>query len=900
MIASLRQKAAGAYYTPHPVVQSLLKWAIRSETDRFLDPACGDGRFIASHKNSVGIEQDAAAARIAIHRAPWALVHEGDFFAWAAETSERFTAIGGNPPFIRYQTFKGDVRARAIALCDSLGARFNGLASSWAPFLVASASLLDLGGRMAFVIPAEIGHAPYSAPALEYLTSNFETVHIVAYRDKLFPELSEDCWLLYAEGFGGKTSEIRFTAFNEFVPLDSPPVAHISISVTEWRLLWKRRLRPFILPTKIRDIYVEVINARDTKRLRDLARVGIGYVSGNNDFFHLRPSQADKWNLPKSFLRPTVRRSEYLPAHQLTAATVEEWLRADQQVLLLEIPKSVDLPVSVRQYLDTDEAKFTQTAYKCKNRTPWNDARATCTNSVHAVRFHHPDGADALNAVWDTNFLRLSCELEGHPLGGGMLKLEPGEAAQIPYVRCKNGDIMPPRNKKTDSGYCEWINEREAFRRFATHSGGTESAKHIKPLHWRESRRGQKGDRMILVYDPSKAGKGEQIILAVSCKGMTKAFRNLSNRMEETIGYYALLRANRTLQDAKEASTTEDAPVDESEVADESTLPEPDGEKVTDSIIRFERALSEMSLRQGIRDEISRYEAMALALVEPKGDLAGCVFQGFPAENSPMNHQRFFKTLYQRYEERFVIGAPLLAERGVTTRFEWAPDSPAFEAMELDFLPRLASAVRPLGAVEKVLEAMHSVLVSSMDFSFLTGCASQVWHITSGVCRAVAACLGGGVRPATLPQDLVMEVHRRVVKAQVRLIALMERVRAGRSFVRPGRASVVLVGGGLPRVAVRRGVWLPRRFGWLIGLVGHEAAGRGSQLAALLEEPEMVALVRDVPEARRILAPLCWMLGVAFDPLRAPRKARVRVDRGVADLGAVGVAAPARVVVERV
>ena len=133
--ADSRQKTSGAYYTPNPVVQTLLKWAIHDENDRFLDPSCGDGRFIAAHRNSVGVEQDQAAAHAAIQRAPWALVHEGDFFTWAAETAERFHAVGGNPPFIRYQTFKGDVRARALALCNGLGARFSGLTSSWAPTL---------------------------------------------------------------------------------------------------------------------------------------------------------------------------------------------------------------------------------------------------------------------------------------------------------------------------------------------------------------------------------------------------------------------------------------------------------------------------------------------------------------------------------------------------------------------------------------------------------------------------------------------------------------------------------------------------------------------------------------------------------------------------------------------
>ena len=126
----LSRKHAGAYYTPDPVVSSLVAWAVRQEKDRLFDPACGDGRFIAAHRNAVGIEQDADATRTAMARAPWSLVHEGDFFAWASETTERFDCAVGNPPFIRYQTFKGTTRQRALDLCASLGVVFSGLASS--------------------------------------------------------------------------------------------------------------------------------------------------------------------------------------------------------------------------------------------------------------------------------------------------------------------------------------------------------------------------------------------------------------------------------------------------------------------------------------------------------------------------------------------------------------------------------------------------------------------------------------------------------------------------------------------------------------------------------------------------------------------------------------------------
>ena len=93
----------------------------------------------------------------------------------------------------------------------------------------------------------------------------------------------------------------------------------------------------------------------------------------------------------------------------------------------------------------------------------------------------------------------------------------------------------------------------------------------------------------MIAFDPDAGGSGEQVllgglktknvdvvvakpaigpVLAISCKGVTKAFRNLTNRMEETIGectnlhitypamvigYFVVMRANRTLQDVLEA-----------------------------------------------------------------------------------------------------------------------------------------------------------------------------------------------------------------------------------------------------------------------------------------------------------------------------------------------------------
>jgi adenine-specific DNA-methyltransferase len=62
-----------------------------------------------------------------------------------------------------------------------------------------------------------------------------------------------------------------------------------------------------------------------------------------------------------------------------------------------------------------------------------NSAAATCTNTVHSVRVRDKKAIRHTIETWGTAFVRLSCELEGHPLGGGMLKLEPREATQIVF-----------------------------------------------------------------------------------------------------------------------------------------------------------------------------------------------------------------------------------------------------------------------------------------------------------------------------------------------------------------------------------------------------------------------------------------------------------------------------------
>jgi adenine-specific DNA-methyltransferase len=87
-----------------------------------------------------------------------------------------------------------------------------------------------------------------------------------------------------------------------------------AISVHEWREDWNRHLRPFLVSEEGRRLYREIAADPESCRFGELATIGIGYVSGTTDFFHLRPSAAARWDSPGLVRRAAQLRNRRPPA----------------------------------------------------------------------------------------------------------------------------------------------------------------------------------------------------------------------------------------------------------------------------------------------------------------------------------------------------------------------------------------------------------------------------------------------------------------------------------------------------------------------------------------------------------------------------------------------------------
>ena len=270
-----------------------------------------------------------------------------------------------------------------------------------------------------------------------------------------------------------------------------------------------------------------------------------------------------------------------------------------------------------------------------------------------------------------------------------------------------------------------------ALRSFAT-EGKTQASEHILPLHQhyairlvleggfspeeitpRPPIRVEKGNR--LVFDKAAQGSGEQTILgglktkqvdvvvtkpsigpvlAISFKGTSGAFRNLTNRMEEAggdctnlhimypglvYGFFHVLRGNA------EGATG---------LAANDIAVKADGQ-VIDSILRYQQALLGLTGRRLVRDDLTRYEAVAIAIIEMAPARIGQILENVPRSEAALHPSTFLPSLLSTYDLRYPYFA---ASVGSLERKVWHRESPAFEAMgdeatwknRFGFIPRIA------------------------------------------------------------------------------------------------------------------------------------------------------------------------------------------------------------------
>jgi len=307
------------------------------------------------------------------------------------------------------------------------------------------------------VAPAELIHAQYAREVLRFLLRQFGRITVRMFQKKMFQELSEDTVLLLCEGFGEPCGWFSITPGARIEDARADEEETVPVDIEALRC-GKHRLTRYLLPAKARHLYEDIASEKCVVRLGGAADVGIGYVTGCNSYFHLTADEAKLWRIPSRYLAPAVLSLGDFHGTVFRRSDWERVLSSGGKTHLLRIPalKSEELPSGLAQYIVHGRERRVSQHFKCRVRDTWysvphvrvgdaflsymsgaspklvhNGFGFVAPNTLHIVRFAAGWKWRPLVAGWHSSLTRLSCEIEGHPLGGGMLKLEPSEAERV-------------------------------------------------------------------------------------------------------------------------------------------------------------------------------------------------------------------------------------------------------------------------------------------------------------------------------------------------------------------------------------------------------------------------------------------------------------------------------------
>ncbi len=442
-----------------------------------LDPTCGEAVFLLAAAHNLcraGASAEAVERQLTgvdLHRPSLdesrrllsaqgfsASLIAGDFFdlptpAQIGDTIGWQDAVIGNPPFVRYQEFAGATRKKALQAALAQGVRLSQLTSSWAPTLIHAAAFLKPGGRLAMVAPAELLTVHYAEPVRRWLRRRFGAVTLVMFEQLQFDGADEQVVLVVAEGSGPCDAFVLIHA-DDAADLDRghrlDSVGANPAAEGKWSDL--------VLPRSTRSLLKRV--SEQMTRLDGYGALELGTVTGANSYFAMSEATRVEHGLDLQHLRrispPGTRHLKGLEFSRM------QWeaLRADGERVWLLCPSPNTRAASVKGYVEEGERLKVHEGYKCTAREPWwrppvvpvpdlfftymshryprlvnNTAGAAFLNSMHGLRLKRGlkrEAREALPLLALNSATMLGAETLGRAYGGGILKMEPREAAGLP------------------------------------------------------------------------------------------------------------------------------------------------------------------------------------------------------------------------------------------------------------------------------------------------------------------------------------------------------------------------------------------------------------------------------------------------------------------------------------
>lgn len=474
---SSTQKLRGAYYTPLPLAEMMVKlFTNRTDCNSVLEPSCGDGVFLDALIKADGIKQYANVEAIEIDGTEAKKVKERmasyenvkvinkDFFDFyiANKDSIQYDLILGNPPYIRYQYLEEKQRELMAEILASQGMKANKLVNTWVGFIVSCVNLLSKNGKIAFVIPAEIMQVAYAEDLRLFLSNNLSKITLITFEELVFPDIEQEIVVFVGEK-GNEEKGIRIVELNNLEDLKS-----FDIEANGFQKLQHVHEKWTKYFTNVEE-NVLVKQIREDKRfqkLSDIALINVGITTGNNKYFSVGQKTVEKYKM-QDVVRPLIGRSSHANSIYFKC---EDWLqnvKNNKAAYLIDFPdvEYKRYPKKHKEYIKEGEKNGENKGYKCSIRDRWyripsiwvpdafflrrnnlypkfvlNQCNAVSTDTMHRIKFN--EGIEPERAIlsYYNSISFAFTELCGRSYGGGVLEILPGEVGNI-YV--PKLDVVP-------------------------------------------------------------------------------------------------------------------------------------------------------------------------------------------------------------------------------------------------------------------------------------------------------------------------------------------------------------------------------------------------------------------------------------------------------------------------
>lgn len=478
------RKLKGEYYTPEKVAEFITEWAIRTHNDTVLEPSCGNGVFLKTvvaklskmgcssediYNNVIGVELDKKASEKAAQYN--AQIINQDFFSFCNtkfKKEQNYDVVVGNPPFIRYQDFNHKYKKIAFDLMKKYGFNSNKLSNIWLPFLVVSCKILKQNGRLGIIVPAELFQANYAAEARLFLSSYFESLTFITFKQLIFDNTQQEVIILLGER-SSENKGIRVIEIDNIQELASKKTNYLYS--TKMRVLdhSKEKWIKYYLTEEELELLEKLNHDIRISNALDLFEVNLGVLSGENDFFLMNKSKVDKYNLHNDVV-PIISSSKQLKGIILFKTDFEMLCKEDKKVFLFS-PN--DYPIeklnkNAREYIQWGESQGFDKNYKCRIRKRWyhisetwyaeaflirhanlytriviNKANILGTEVLYKIRFLKNIDKSIVAATFMNTYTLALSETLGISYGGGVLSFGSDTIARlrIPMLSAEKIDI---------------------------------------------------------------------------------------------------------------------------------------------------------------------------------------------------------------------------------------------------------------------------------------------------------------------------------------------------------------------------------------------------------------------------------------------------------------------------